>query len=259
MERDNVSGTTLQTRLLRSSVPWDKRVFDEPLFWLLRANAALLPDGKTLPDVRALDALLSTSAGVRFEAADPVGTPRRKRAPYDTSITMRGVVPTREGSWHDLMNALVWAVFPRSKRALHTLQARFVAEERAAGSGHRSAAHDALAILDEGGVIVCGDAVYTDEVSIRLALDQGRARALAFGHAIYESEAIGAPRPVVRARSLVVPAYDDDAGLVRAADESLCTLIESGHFAATPRELPRIALDCVFGAASMCGMQTSVR
>lgn len=33
---------------------------------------------------------------------------------YETIISEDGVVPTREQSWHDLFNALIWLQFPKT-------------------------------------------------------------------------------------------------------------------------------------------------
>jgi hypothetical protein len=239
--------TAAATRRLRETTAWDPRVFERPLFWPIRAHAARLPDTQDgrLPDVAAIDAALAAAAGVRFTPAPP-RVPRRRRAPasmYDTIITERGVVPTREGSWHDLMNALVWATFPRAKRALHALQRRYVAEDRARGDGRRSPAHDALALLDEGGVL----AVFTGEppTDLERSLDDGDARVVVFGHAIYESDAIGGPRPLVRARLLRVPRLSGDFD---AIDQALAALLSRDELASTPQDLPRIAPSRIFGA-----------
>ena len=62
---------------------------------------------------------------VRFEP--PAAKPCCWRAPanerYDARIALERVVPTRARSWHDLLNALVWATFPRAKLALHARSA----------------------------------------------------------------------------------------------------------------------------------------
>src|SRR6185369_15454776 len=46
---------------------------------------------------------------------------------YDGRIALHAQVPTRAGSWHDLLNALCFATFPASKRALHARQANAMA------------------------------------------------------------------------------------------------------------------------------------
>src|ERR1019366_6553976 len=102
---------------------------------------------------------------VRFEQAAP--RPRRRgrrkepidpRVLYDARITLDRVVPSRAGSWHDLMNALVWGTFPRAQAALHARQHRAISERIEPGARtlppSRTRELDALALLDEGGVVL---------------------------------------------------------------------------------------------------------
>lgn len=237
--------TAAATRRLRRESPFDPSVFSLPLFWALAPAARGLSATHRMPSVEEIDAACGAAAGVRFVPAKP--RPRRGDGAlsYDASITERGEVPTREGSWHDLMNALVWAAFPRGKRALHALQARYVAAAR--GTGRRTPPHDALAILDEGGVLVCASGPLDGEAAIARGLDEGTARIVPFGHAIYESVAIGAPRPLVRARALVVAPGQDDPALVSAADAALADVLTRAELARTPKDLPCITLARVFG------------
>src|SRR5205814_1266996 len=76
---------------------------------------------KVFPTPEAIDEALARAAGVRFVRMKPVA--RRRRAVvvaaenmYDARIVQEGIVPTRAGSWHDFLNALVWATFPRAKK-----------------------------------------------------------------------------------------------------------------------------------------------
>jgi hypothetical protein len=157
---------------------WQGAGLDPPWFDAIRDVAAPLGDG--WPAVERIDAALAGRAGVRFVAADRPRPRRRSRRPidveslYEVRIAARREVPTRPDSAHDLLNALAWAAFPRAKWAL----SRRLAEEqreRLAGTpvawrlpGTRSRAHDRLALLDEGGILVAG------------------CRALVFGHALLE-------------------------------------------------------------------------
>src|SRR6202044_2198544 len=153
-----------------------------------------------LPPVQAFDRVFGVErcdAPVRFVPAAP--RPRRRRRPfaldvsalYDARITIERVVPTRARSWHDLMNALVWGTFPRAKSALHARQHCAIAERVAPGARTlppaRTRELDALALLDEGGVVLLGG---------------DPAWAVVFGHAIYESLALGIPPSVVAAIAL---------------------------------------------------------
>ncbi|HEY8088160.1 MAG TPA: DUF3025 domain-containing protein, partial [Polyangiaceae bacterium] len=162
--------------------PFEPRFFEtHPLFWPI-APAASAFVGETdwpAPASYARAFRRDASPLVRFESAAAPGRRRRRQldphALYDARIST-GWVPTRERSWHDFLNALVWATFPRAKRALHARQLRVLGACIEPGARRlpprRSREHDALALVDEGGVVV---------------LDDGRERVpVLFGHALYE-------------------------------------------------------------------------
>jgi hypothetical protein len=132
--------------------------------------------------------------------------PVEQLTPYDTRIARDGVVPTREGNVHDAMNALVWATFPRAKRAVHERQARLVGapyghEPATRARGVRSREHDALAMFDEGSVVLVvddaklvelsGAVLARDDRAIARATACGEAIGVLFGHALYEHLALG--------------------------------------------------------------------
>jgi hypothetical protein len=190
---------------------------------------------RDFPSVQSLDRVFGGDHGeapVRFVPALP--RPRRGRRPqaidvaalYDARITLDRVVPTRERSWHDLMNALVWGTFPRAKSALHARQHRAIVARVAPGARTlppaRTRELDALALLDEGGVVLPGGDV---------------TRAVVFGHAIYESLALGVPPVVVAAISL-----ETDDPTPRQVDEALALRIEDRQRFQGPEELTRVAL-----------------
>lgn len=111
---------------------------------------------------------------VRFVAQSaPLRRNGMGRAPYDLEIVERGRVPSRERSWHDFLNMLVWAVFPRTKLAIHTRQLEASAREDAGVPRGRE--RDALSMLDEGSVLVAAE------------------RVVIFGHALYEHLVVGHP------------------------------------------------------------------
>jgi hypothetical protein len=66
---------------------------------------------------------------------------------YDQAIAASSRIPTRLGSYHDLLGALVWLHFPASKTALHQIQL-------AAGPGARGPRENAATLCDESGVLV---------------------------------------------------------------------------------------------------------
>ena len=70
---------------------------------------------------------------------------------YEQRIAERGEIATREGNWHDLLNALVWLRYPTLKQVLNQRQ---MVEIARMGPKLRSRTQYAMTHFDEGGVIV---------------------------------------------------------------------------------------------------------
>jgi Protein of unknown function (DUF3025) len=113
---------------------------------------------------------------------------------YEPRIYEHGEVQTREDSWHDLFNALVWMRFPQAKAAIN---ARHVEQQKLHGlQATRSAVQDAMTLFDESGVIVaCSNpelALLLKQHEWKKLFWQRRTDVLAhmrfyiFGHALYE-------------------------------------------------------------------------
>jgi hypothetical protein len=221
-------------RALRRSVPFEPRLVERhPLLWPLGRAAAPFAGARDWPPVAAwTEAFGCASPPVRFVVAPPC--PRRRRRPpdleqlYDASIVRRGVVPSRPRLWHDYLNALVWATFPRAKAALHARQYAALAQRIEPASSrlpeHRTRELDALAMLDEGGVIL-------------LTAPTGQLH-LIFGHAIYEGLVLGGPQMTARLVEIALPALDAEA--LGRADAALARLLGDGARVTDPAELPRI-------------------
>ena len=222
---------------------WDPSFFRRsPLFWPVASAAASLEKCERWPEPDELTKMFVGEPPVRFEYARP--KPRRRPSSpevrYDARIAIARRVPTRPESWHDVFNALVWASFPRAKLALHerqhrTISARLGDDGRLPGG--RTSEQDAIAMLDEGGVVlVC---VRNQRFLVDSAMARGTSRELArlvgnavasvilFGHGIYEGLA-RKRLPRVRAAAYVVEvdAIDaDSASRVHTADVSLAALL----------------------------------
>lgn len=184
-------GPLLTSPVLASVAPWAARIASMPAF----------------PSVAELDAALrdrlALAPGVSLE---PQVKTRKRRGPldrdalYEVRIHVHRRVPTRERSWHDLTNALVWAAFPRSKRALTARQHAITEAVLPPGAtrlpGARTREQDALAMVDEGGIVLLAPASDAeelrraqregDEAALGASLAAGRAAALVFGHAMME-------------------------------------------------------------------------
>lgn len=198
---------------------WDGRFFERaPEFWPIARAAAAFADHADWPTVAEYNQL---DVPVRFEESPP----KRKREPgpvdraslYDARIVNEGVVPTRPRMWHDFLNALVWATFPRAKLALHRRQhaaiERWIPPGATQLPNARTREQDALALVDEGGVLTCED------------------RTFFFGHALFEGLVFGQPAMISRGVALPVPAA--------AADEALAVMLDDAARFRTPEELPR--------------------
>lgn len=237
---------------VRRATPFDAVFLERhALFWPLAGAVRALGNPATFPPVRALDRVFDGPSPVRFVPASPR---RRRGAPldvgslYDGRIALAGEVPTRASCWHDFMNALVWGTFPRAKQTLHARQHAVIAARLprdAVTLLPRTPELDALALLDEGGVVVLAkdadDALARlrsgPEGGLRSLVVSRRARALVFGHAIYESLALGVTPSIVAA---VVLASDEPVDPIREADEALARALgDPGRFM-SPRELTRV-------------------
>lgn len=143
----------------------------------LASRFADLRDWPTIDQLNERYAPELTSVGMRLVEA---GKQRPVRAPdgtidpaslYEVRIVERGEIATRPRNLHDLLNAVVWAAYPRSKLALSRALAA-IQRERARGRtalpATRSREHDRLALVDEGALLLAGGATWI------------------FGHAIYE-------------------------------------------------------------------------
>jgi hypothetical protein len=228
---------------------WDPSfVARSPLFWPLEGAASTLrrtcANGElAFPPPETIDRALGARAGVRFERQRPVT--RRRRGPRDPSSMYdarikAGCVPTRPGSWHDLMNALVWATFPRAKRALHERQHALVVPAAPGESARRPRELDTLALLDEGGAVVIGRLPLDDEEALVAALDDRTATVLVFGHAVYEGIVLGRPEPLMSVVCVEGDPTSTPEGLVARADDALARVVGDPARLREPRDLLRL-------------------
>jgi len=281
--REGVSGACVSAQRARSSpcgtghvsaaLPWNPAWAERhAAFAPLRAVAARFTADAAWPsiarwnDVLADLALASaTGAPIRFVRQPP--RPRRARvtgphAIYDVRVHECGEVPSRERSWHDFFHMLCWATYPRAKAALAARQSHAIRASVPVGARRlpnaRSRERDALAMLDEGGMIVLardGDVGVHDAVargdgdSLADAVVDRRARAVLFGHALFEHVAIAARRP--RALTVVVDVGAFRDGVeheVPRADAGLAEALRRAEFLATKPGGPGIEIvDALFG------------
>lgn len=117
-------------------------------------------------------------------------------AQYEPRCYLRGEIQTRTNNWHDLFNALVWLVFPKSKAAINARHYHAMTSEKSDESGNRCNRRDMLTLFDESGVlVVCADAELADLLEgfkwkdlfwQRRKLVEEKMGFYLFGHSLYE-------------------------------------------------------------------------
>lgn len=135
----------------RGAVPAAR--FDHPVFAALQPWRAWLVDD-AWPSVDTIASAFPDSAGKGTADPRPVAQTPELLADglhYETRIFRTGAIATREGSWHDLFNALAWLAWSDLKAALNRRQALDV--ERF-GPARRSRGQCAVTHMDEAGVVL---------------------------------------------------------------------------------------------------------
>ncbi len=227
---------------------WDPR-FDagRPVFAPLAAAMERFRGFSTFPPLAAwnegLPSGLASAGGAPIRFVEQ--PPRRRRgqpvdvdAIYDERIYTRGEVPSRSRTWHDFFNMLVWRSFPALKRAINLRQRVALRAHVAPGASKLPSARtremDALAMLDEGGLLVVTragapdlDAAIDegDTVALAEAVQRGEARALLIGHAIHEHLVLRADL----VRTLVFRLEVPDCALPQAQiDQRIGAVLDAG-------------------------------
>ena len=210
--------------------------------------AALL-EGAAWPPIEQLNRYLPANANHRFVAQTPALLADGLH--YEQRIAERGDIATRAGSWHDLLNALVWLRHVALKQALNRRQ---MAEIARMGPKQRSRPQDALTQFDEGGVIV----VLRDPALLapwdahdwhglfwrqRQAWLDGTIRVDLFGHALLEL-ALNPDKLLVGKALVFQSAHDIEIAQVRA----ICAeAIAAGRLLNDPLELRPLPLSGIPG------------
>lgn len=70
---------------------------------------------------------------------------------YEERVYKTGIISTREENWHDLFNAFIWLLFPKTKCLLNELHMQELQQQ--AGK-KRTPARDAITHIDESGIII---------------------------------------------------------------------------------------------------------
>jgi hypothetical protein len=113
---------------------------------------------------------------------------------YEPRIYLQGEVQTRDQSWHDFFNALVWQQFPQSKKIINQLH--YQLQKQRYPDKRRLQAENMLTLFDENGALVISENPHLLELirqqrwhelfwRQRDAVRQ-QLKVIIFGHGLYE-------------------------------------------------------------------------
>lgn len=257
---------------LRHRVGWDPHLCQRNhWFWPLEAAASHFSEHTDWPSLQELGSVYR--ACTRDGDVPPLvfcenvrKQDKRSRghivlsALYDARITLAREVPTRERDWHDLLNMLCFATFPRSKLALHARQyARLserIDEHTDKLPNRRTPEQDALTLFDEGGVVLAVEdstarqlehapAEARDALAMELCAAR-KLRVVPFGHALYEHLVEGLRCPGGCTQVIVLPELAaDPATFLRLVDEALAAHVEDPAQLRSPRTCGQIQLEAL--------------
>jgi hypothetical protein len=152
------------------------------------------------PACQGLLALLETpivlSSGLLLDMKPQDQTLPFPQMGYEERVYKKGIISTREKNWHDLFNAFIWLLFPKTKVLLNELH---IQELTSQVGKKRTPARDAITHLDESGIIIVSHkkSVFTalyehqwQSLFIHSRKDwfspQQQIGAFVFGHGMYE-------------------------------------------------------------------------
>jgi hypothetical protein len=248
---------------------WDPGLGERlPASWPLGPALADLAACEAWPSVARIGELLArfevrNARGDALRVEEQAPKPRHRRrahalrcrdALYDARIDGEGVLPTRARSYHDLFNALVWASFPRSKAAIsarqHAIWARTLPSHFTTLPSARTREQDALAMLDEGGLLLAARPDACAEAAALVAAgavgelerraEEGVLVGLVLGHAVHE-HFVSSEEPV-RAACFVLPVDPVAPELVARVDAALARRVDDPACFAAPPEHPGLLL-----------------
>ena len=172
---------------------------------VVRTRLAALSRFPEPHELRALASGIPNALAPWFEFAPQEQAELDAAGGYDGSIAHSSRIPTRLGSYHDLLGALIWLHFPACKTAIHRAQL-------AAQPLLRGPRENAVTLFDESGVLVLGrdprlferlaELNWVDAFFTRRAELLQSTRFIGFGHGLLD--ALRAPHPRLMGKALFV-------------------------------------------------------
>jgi hypothetical protein len=141
---------------------WDKQsLLKSPMFAPLHPILSVLEDDQ-FPSLQTCNDLLAeyqpsitVQLSLQLSFVPQVLGKQGFESQYEPRCYLKGEVQMRENNWHDLLNALVWLTFPKSKAAINARHYHALTNAtKQLTSSQRGAVRDTNTLLDESGVIV---------------------------------------------------------------------------------------------------------
>ncbi len=147
---------------MHKTLDWDKpSLLGSPMFAPLHPILSRLKDDQ-FPSLQTCNDLLAeyqpgitVQQGLQLSFVPQVLGKQGFESQYEPRCYLKGEVQMRENNWHDLLNALVWLTFPKSKAAINARHYHaLTSATKQVTSSQRGAVRDTNTLLDESGVIV---------------------------------------------------------------------------------------------------------
>lgn len=124
-------------------------LLSSPFFESLQQALVNFQQDKYFPDISELNQKLSVD-GIKF--VQQASKSHDFSSGYEPRIYEKGEVQTRDRSWHDFFNALVWDQFTKTKKIINGLH--YHLQRQRLPEKKRLPAENMLTLFDENGVIV---------------------------------------------------------------------------------------------------------
>ena len=98
-----------------------------------------------------LDKPIILSSGMQLDMKPQDKTLPYPDMGYEERVYKKGIISTREKNWHDLFNAFIWLLFPKTKSLLNNLHMQELNNQP---GKKRTPGRDAITHLDESGIII---------------------------------------------------------------------------------------------------------
>ena len=139
---------------------WQPELLSSPAFFPIQTllNDIKLKHPSTWPDLNAYNQLTTnkiiTASGKTLRVIAQQPKSKVFEEGYEPRVYLHGELQTREQSWHDFFNWLMWLTFPKTKAVINKWQYHSLKNRLPTHLSQRTHLENLLTQFDEGGMIV---------------------------------------------------------------------------------------------------------